>query len=315
MTGPVAIVGAGMAGATAARKLRRNGAACVLFEKSRGLGGRMATRRADNLYFDHGAQYFTARGQRFGALACEWRSERLVKEWFDGAFVGTPTMNAPIKAMIGNDRVVTNCQVAGLDRSKAGWTILTRSGPVEMPENGQFSSVILAIPAPHVLPLVKSAGIDFPELKRVRYAPCWALMLAFSGPSGLRQDTARFDDCSIAWIARNASKPGRDIADETLVVHASPSWSRDHLEMTPSDVIPELHQAVLDAVGERQTPYHATAHRWRFALVEETAAVPCLWDGEVGLGACGDWALGPRVEAAFDSGEAVAAALLAQSGR
>ena len=65
MTTHIAIVGAGIAGLAAARRLRAAGLTCTLFDKSPGLGGRMATRREGYLRFDHGAQYFTARGPRF----------------------------------------------------------------------------------------------------------------------------------------------------------------------------------------------------------------------------------------------------------
>lgn len=301
-----------MAGAATARKLRSRGVPCVLIDKSRGVGGRMATRRADDLRFDHGAQYFTARGKSFRALVNEWHAERVVDEWFEDAFVGAPNMNAPVKNMIGKMPVVTGFQVTGLIPSKSGWTILTDTGPINLAQNGKFSSVILAIPAPQALPLVESAGVDFPELRQVRYAPCWALMLAFAGQTGLREDGVRFDDRYIGWVARNSSKPGREKDNETLVVHASPGWSRDRLELSPEAVIPELYRATVEAIELEQTPYHTAAHRWRFALVEQAAEVPCLWDGDVGLGVCGDWALGPRVEAAFDSGEAVADALLEQ---
>jgi predicted NAD/FAD-dependent oxidoreductase len=68
MTVAVAIVGTGIAGLAAARYLRERGIACTLFDKSRGLGGRMATRRVDTLHFDHGAQFFTARSARFASL-------------------------------------------------------------------------------------------------------------------------------------------------------------------------------------------------------------------------------------------------------
>ena len=51
----VAIIGAGMAGLAAARLLREAGAGCMIFDKSRGLGGRMATRRAGDFSFDHGS--------------------------------------------------------------------------------------------------------------------------------------------------------------------------------------------------------------------------------------------------------------------
>jgi renalase len=94
----VAVIGAGIAGLAAAQRLKRSGAVVTLFEKSREVGGRMATRRIDDLQFDHGAQYFTATGDGFDALVEQWRTAGHVTEWFDGAFVGTPRITAPARA-------------------------------------------------------------------------------------------------------------------------------------------------------------------------------------------------------------------------
>jgi predicted NAD/FAD-dependent oxidoreductase len=53
-------------------------------------------------------------------------------------------------------------------------------------------------------------------------------------------------------------------------------------------------------------PYVSAAHRWRYAMVEQAAGRAFLWNESMRIGACGDWCLGPRVEAAFESGEALA---------
>ena len=137
-------------------------------------------------------------------------------------------------------------------------------------------------------------------------------MLAFDG--ALPGDWTHFRpaDGPLAWIARNASKPGRD--GRTLVVHAGPAWSRSNLEEAPGAVVAALAPHWRAATGITAPPSFAAAHRWRFALVEETAGTPFLWDGAARLGACGDWGLGPRVEAAFDSGEALADAVIAGLG-
>ncbi len=306
MTGRVAIIGAGMAGLAAARRLRAAGVDCAVFDKSRGLGGRMATRRDGDLRFDHGAQYFTARGKRFKALVEEWRAAGAAAEWFEGAFVGVPGMSGPARAMAEDVEVAGGVQASGLRRDADGWRVFDAEGA----RDGAFAAVLLAVPAPQAVPLAASAGVAFPALEAVRYAPCWALMLTFEGPSGLPEDHRRFESGAISWIARNGSKPGRDPAPETLVVHAAPDWSRAHLEMSKEDAAAAL-VAELPGVGVKTAPARAAAHRWRYAMVERAAEAAYLWDASAGIGACGDWCLGPRVEAAFDSGDGLGAAAAA----
>jgi hypothetical protein len=305
MAKKVAIIGAGMAGLAAARVLRDAGAVCTVFDKSRGLGGRMATRRTGEFAFDHGAQYFTARGPRFRALVDEWRAAGHAANWHEEAIVGAPGMTAPARAMAAGLETVMGCEVKSLRRDAQGWSLHAEDATHE-----GFAAVVVATPAPQTIPLLESGGVSFHELKTVRYAPCLALMLAFDGPVAFQGESLRREDGPIAWIARNSSKPGRTDGSQTFVVHAGPDWSREHIDETPEAILQKLQPYALDLIGAGSAPIFATAHRWRFALVEQAAGVPCLWDAQAGVGACGDYCLGPRVEAAFDSGEAMAQAVL-----
>ena len=305
----IAIIGAGIAGLSAARHLQASGHSCILFDKSRGLGGRMATRRVENLQFDHGAQYFTARSDAFRAQVEAWKAEGVVASWFEDACVGAPQMTAPARALAAGMMVVSGCEVAKLERIATGWRINSQAGFVDARGNGHYDAVVLAIPAPQAERILQTSGFALPELAHVRYAPCWAVMLGYDQPLKMTQTHLRFESGDIAWIARNRSKPGRS-GGETLVVHAGPDWSRANLEMQPEDALAALLPKIAPLIGDDQQPTYKAAHRWRFALVEETAGKPCLWDNELKLGACGDWCLGPRVECAFDSGMAMAQTII-----
>jgi predicted NAD/FAD-dependent oxidoreductase len=307
----IAIIGAGMAGLAAAERLRAHGIGCVIFDKSRGFGGRMATRRTGDLQFDHGAQYFTARGADFAAQVARWREAGQVDEWSAEKFVGTPGMTAPVRAMAAHHDCIMEAQVTRLVRGESGWTIHDYRGSIATPHNGAFAAVILAVPAPQAAPLAESAGAHLPAIAQARYAPCIALMLAFA-PEAQRpaQDQMRPEDTAIAWIARNSSKPGRPKNAQTWVIHARPDWSRVHLEHNAEDLRAPLLARFRAVTGVHAEPTHVSAHRWRFALVEQDAGAACLFDEKAMVGACGDWCLGPRVESAYDSGCAMADTLL-----
>jgi predicted NAD/FAD-dependent oxidoreductase len=76
-----------------------------------------------------------------------------------------------------------------------------------------------------------------------------------------------------------------------------------------------LLRAFSEAVGRAlPTPVFATAHRWRHALVEQPLGLPCLVDEEISAGACGDWCVAARVEAAYESGYSLAHSLLSMVG-
>lgn len=304
-----AVIGAGMAGLAAARRLGAAGLSVTVFDKSRGLGGRMATRRAGGFRFDHGAQYFTARGARFRDLVGSLTEEGLVGRWGED-HVGVPGMSAPARRLAPQATVVTECTVASLTRGAAGWSVSTAEGPVATPGNGTFAGVVVAVPAPQAVPLLASAGCGWDGAARATYAPCWALMLGFASRSALSADRLRPQDEAIAWIARDGSKPGRDAGGDAIVVHATPGWSREHLEETPEQAGEVLLARFRALTGETAEPAFLAAHRWRYALVEQPLGEAFFWDSSARLGACGDWCIGPRVEAAFESGDSLAGAIL-----
>jgi predicted NAD/FAD-dependent oxidoreductase len=123
----------------------------------------------------------------------------------------------------------------------------------------------------------------------------------------------------LRWVARNASKPRRD--GNTWILHATPDWSSAHLDDPQEAVIALLLDALADVSriaalphgrGAELVPYFAEAHRWLYSSVADPLTDGCLWDPALGIGACGDWCAGARVEGAWLSGEALAGRVLGQ---
>jgi predicted NAD/FAD-dependent oxidoreductase len=178
-----------------------------------------------------------------------------------------------------------------------------------------FDQVMLAIPAPQVADLLRASGIA-PKLQQavagVRMAPCWTLMLAFpqagSTALGPSWNAASSSHHRIAWLARESSKPGREPI-ERWTVQASAAWSQEHLEDDAPRVLGKLQKAFSEVTGIRAQPTYAAVHRWRYAQTQQSLGSSHLWDRATGLGICGDWCIGHRVEDAFLSGLALALAV------
>lgn len=319
----IAIIGAGCAGLTAARTLHDAGAAVKLFDKGRGVGGRMATRRSDDRRFDHGAQFFTARGDAFRRQVDALQQRGALAPWparwghFDGMqlvdqsveearFVGVNGMNAVPQALAAGLDVVLNAEVTDLSRIRDRWTL---DCTIDADTTG-FDAVILAIPSPQAVALLTGISDFAGEVAAATYAPCWALMARFPSRLPLDQDAFSLDDGIIRWAARNASKPGFASDEETWVLHATPDWSLANIEESPENIREIMLGHFAALFGLTEPAEAAVAHRWRYALVLAHAGVPYFWDPILKIGACGDWCLGPRVEAAFDSGLALARHLL-----
>jgi renalase len=362
----IAIIGAGMAGITAARTLAKAGHRVTVLEKSHGAGGRMSTRRTEFGSFDHGAQYFTVRDARFRQMM-QWAladAPDVARPWGTSAvrvldstgrtleaalpsrephWVAQPGMNALVGHMaaplIAGKQVLFNQQVRLMERDAQGGYRLQCHNPQEPTAApkwlGSFDAVLLAIPSVQAQALLHDSAQAVPvkllsknehpaqvyrrlladfaqKVSGVTVAPCWTLMLAYPNalplkpnepvrPLGPQWNAARSTHHRIAWLARESSKPSR-AGVERWTVQASAEWSQEHLEDTAERVQGKLLKAFAEITGIRATPAYAQAHRWRYAKTDQALGVSHLWSADTGIGVCGDWCLGHRVEDAFISG-------------
>jgi renalase len=314
----IGVVGAGIAGLSAALALKTAGHHVVVFEKARGPGGRVATREMRGmemprgmaggaLAFDHGAQYFTVRDDRFSAQVAEWERDRVVAKWtgrvvtFDDEgwedvdegtdrYVGTPGMSAIGAALAAGLDITYGERIASLQ-----------------PVLDAFDHVIVAAPPAQVAPLVAHVPALAGKIAGVIMKPSWTVMAAFEETVAARFDAAFVNGSALGWIARNTSKPKRDWKVDAWVLQATTAWSAAHVDDRPDDVGAFLMEAFEDLVrAGLPRAFYATVHRWRHATADPPLAVGAIHDVESRITVCGDWCLGARIEDAYLSGIAAA---------
>ncbi|EGF92748.1 FAD dependent oxidoreductase family protein [Asticcacaulis biprosthecium C19] len=300
----LAVIGAGLAGLTAAQRLIRRGFAVQVFDKGRGAGGRMSTRREDrdgrNLFFDHGAQYFTVRDRRFAAQVATWEAQGLVAPWPQAgpqAYTGTPMMCAPLVDMAQAVGVQFGVRIDAVVRDGDGWQLVGEQGRF-----GPFDAVIVALPAEQAADLLHWPA---PELAataaRQRSQPCWTTLVSLSAPLPGHAAVTRPKDPVLAWIADNSSKPGRT-AESAWVLQSTPDWAADNLDLGREDAASAMMTAWQGVIGHDLPPAaFVRGHLWRYAR-SPGSGDGFLWSDDQRLGVCGDWLIGPRIEAAWLSG-------------
>ncbi len=337
----IAVIGAGIAGLACARHLVDAGHAVTVFERSEAPGGRAATRRTEIGGFDHGAQYLTARHPAFVAETEAWSRAGFIEPWpvtahsiggVAGAaprrdagsrtlrWVGVPGMSAIGRQLAEGIDVRYGASIVAIDRVAADgasarrWSLQRRErdeGTLAVTE-GLFDAVLVAVPAASAATLLGPAPALARQAGEAILEPCWALLLGFAEP--IAADLARVGDAAfvnsgrLAWIARESSKPERR-PGERWTIHAQSAWSVEHLDDDPEDIKAKLLRAFHDATGTIEQPVYAIVSRWRYALARTSLSCDFLWDGEQKLGACGDWCRGYRIEDAWLSGTAMAAAI------
>jgi renalase len=215
-------------------------------------------------------------------------------------------MTALAEAMATGLEIRQLAQVTGIARQSDGWHLRVGDGEVIA------SRLILTVPAPQAAALL---GADHPlqgALRAVRMDPCLTLMAGVRAPAPYL--TRKEPEDALSWIAQDSSKPGRPGGDVTAwVAQAGTAFSRQHLETDPAGIAALMLPMLAVRLGVAlDTVTHASAHRWRYARAVEPLGRPFLRDDDARLYLGGDWCLGPRVEAAWTSGTAIAEDMLAR---
>lgn len=301
----IAIIGAGLAGLACGRALQAAGHMPVLLDKSRGVGGRLATRRAEGgLSFDHGAQFVTARTRGFNDVLESARQAGCAAPWDTGdpevQIVGTPGMNGIAKHMAAGLDIKLGIAARAVTPVADGWRIDIDDG------YWTCKKVVLTLPAAQAGVLLGDRNPLAQALSAAEMAPCFALMACFEDEVSARFTARRDPEDVLDWIALNRSKPGR-AGPPCWVAHASPGWSKEHLERSLEEITALMLPLLCNRLGvDPASASHVAAHRWRYARVTSALGAPFASDAAGTLFAGGDWCLGARAECAWESGIAIA---------
>ncbi len=311
-TGKIAVVGAGIAGLTVARFLSAV-ADVTVFEKSRGVGGRMATRRIGENSFDHGAQYFTIRDPLFHDALDVAIDEGVIEAWTgmigvstsasphieqyrsrEPRFVGTPHMTSLPKWLARGLSIRLGEKIHGIKGVSRRWCLASDTG-----DFGPFDWVVITSPVAQCLELMPHGFKERDRIASARMSSCFTLMIDAERSPITPFCAVRFDDEVIGWIADGSTRPHRHDSI-SVVVHSRNRWADLHINEDASKVQDIMMRRLSELMpGFKDSTRSVGIHRWRYASVKTPVGGEPLIDFDEGLAACGDWTLGNRVEAAF----------------
>ena len=317
----VLIIGAGLAGLSAANDLHQAGLKVLVVDKGRGLGGRLAGRRIGDATFDHGAQFMTARDSRFKASVAEWIEAGVAEEWYSSypghpnghpRYRGVPTMTAVAKYLATDINVLRTTRVDSIAHNDLHWSADLDSG-----DTVNAKALLITSPVPQTIDLLASGNIPVPadkqaRLDRIDYEACIAVMAVLDRPTTIPAPGATaFDQGPIGWISDNLQKGVSKIP--AVTIHGSGAFSADHYE----DYKMQTGQILIDAASPylgdaKVTEYQV--HGWRYSKPSVVDPEACMLLSESTslppLALAGDAFAGPRFEGAVLSGWAAAKSLI-----
>lgn len=328
---PCLIIGAGLSGLVAARKLQDAGIRPTILEREQYVGGRIATRQVPDFpddearaIFDYGAQFFTAREPRFAVMVDRWLERGVVSEWSQGfaagdgsyyadghpRYRGQPTMSAIPEDLANDLDIRLDQQVVTISSGRNEWTVTTDNNSIFTAR-----SLILTTPVPISLELLKSGATSLPEqirktLEKIEYDPCLAMMVTTNGPGSLPSPGGMWPFGEpIEWLADNHQK-GVSPRHGSFTIHAGPEFSRLHWNGDDKKIGNLLLAAAEPWIGS--STISISIHRWRYSRPLWTYPDPCLGISSPALLVfAGDAFAGPRIEGAALSGLAAGSWLLA----
>ena len=320
----IAIIGSGISALTAASNLTTAGEVTI-FDKSRGVGGRIATRRANRFVFDHGAQYFLIKNNDFESFVAPFIERGIVKRWdayfkeFEGGeviserqwnenfahYVGAPNMNAFCKSLGENLKIIKNTKIHQVVKSDIGLRLIDDK-EVEL---GVFDWVISTVPSKQAINILPKNLNFYDEISSIEMSPCFTLMLGFEKDINLDFDAAMIHNELISWLSVNSSKPDRS-KDLSLVIQSTNRWADKNLKLDRDFVIKKMISEASSIISrDLNAAVHKDVHGWHFANAQKRD-LGVFVDYDMNIAACGDWCMHGRVEAAYLSGNETAAKIL-----
>jgi renalase len=325
----IAIIGAGLAGLTCARQLRKKGYKIIILEKSCGVGGRVATRRINNIPIDHGLPFIQIQGKQTEKLIQQLCQQDILQLWtgkiYDfntqqpippaDRYIAPQGMTAIAKYLAADLEIQKQSRVTAIAPTPGQTWELTYDCN-QTSDCLHAKALIIAIPAPQALALLEPLSANIPtqiltQLRSVTFHPCLAVMAGYS--TRYQSDLPHWqgiritEDADLAWIAIESSK--RQTGQPVVVLQATPHHTMQHLNNTNLQSVGQqlLSRASKLFLSWLNSPEWLQVHRWRYAIPSNPLEVPYLATTQpLPLLCCGDWCNGNSVESAILSGLASA---------
>ena len=321
----VAVIGAGITGITLANLLQKK-VNITVFEKSRGVGGRMATRRAEPYQFNHGTQYFKIENKEFKDFLQPLILNKIIKPlevnqieilnkevikrtkiYNKQYFTAESKMNSVVKYLINNNfSIKLLCKIEKIIKENDKWFVI-ESGQVSF---GPYDWLIITIPPNQAKEILYNNFKFLDIIKKIKMRSCYSLMLGFDKFEEFDFDTALFLDEDIQWFSiRKIILENKEYYN--LLINSSYNFAEQNINGSKDKISDHLIKQVSDILKCKLNNYeHKALHFWKYAMSEKNNNLGSLLDEDLKVIVCGDWCMNGKVEGGFLSAKDAAKKLI-----
>ncbi len=335
----VAVVGAGLAGITCAQQLVQSGLQVVVVEKSRGLGGRLATRRLPETCADHGVRYLAAQGDLTAALIEKLVPQGILQPWSKAIlrhstseqiteqkselqpelyYAAPAGLTAVAKYLAADLEIWRSQRVQAINSTSAEWQLELEATDAEA-RSLAARSIVLAIPAPQALMLLEPLAqqgfseVLIQQVRSVEFDPCLTVIATYVAEqqrelADLPWQAVQFvDSPELAWLSCESTKRSSP-ALTAVIAQSTAAFAAQQFEAPDLQTVGrQLLSRVTNLIPWLDQPIDLQVHRWRYAFVKRGLTDRCLATREpLPLVCSGDWCGGNQIEDALKSGLAAA---------
>ncbi|MGM0751986.1 MAG: NAD(P)/FAD-dependent oxidoreductase [Bacillota bacterium] len=274
----VIIIGGGLSGIMAANTLKDNGITdIIVIEKSRSVGGRLATRRIQDGKVDHGAQFFTVRSTELQRDVENWLQAGWIKKWFGNPYpryTSVNGMNALAKNLAESLPIKLNTKVSSIRDG--------RDGPLEVEwDNGEKilgEHIIVTAPVPQALTLLSE--IEGTEMNTITFAPCFVGLFTFEKESIIPAPGHK-DEQLPPGVERVVDHYKKGISSTvTVSVYMTGAWSKKRFDLEGDTILGEIQKVAELHLGDENQIVDSQLKRWKYAEAEEVVRSPYVEIGK-----------------------------------
>ena len=311
----ITIIGSGFSSAVLSKNLKEKDV--LIFDKSRGPGGRSSTRRVEHVgVFDHGLQFICPKKKEF-KLFLKQHLTSFVKEW-DGEFIlfeenkkiekkkyiGKSGNNDFVKKLISSN-VHYQKELLSIEKKDKKWLLEFKDNSKQ-----ECEKLILTIPLEQCKKIILPLNLDLKVIGSME--PNLTAMIAFDKSLGISANGYRFEkNFILGWAANESSKIRSENNSnlELWTLQSSLFFAQKKFQdyrSNKEEVINLMVGEFLNLFNIKNTKIvHKDIHGWLYAFKKENFSQKFYWNEEINLGICGDWMCGSKAEDAWSSASAL----------
>lgn len=265
----IIVVGAGLTGLLLARGLKALGKDCLILEKSRGVGGRIATRRIDDLGFDHGAPYLRDLLTFEDSFKTFFNSKR--------GYGLSGGMNQLPKLYAQNLRIIKEQKVSLIKREKDLWNIQTDEGL-----NYHCKCLVITAPVPQACELLDSNNL-LPKNSHLRDIIYHKALIYLAVLKSIPEDLTSFgsEGCHFNLMRE------RNLHPQGLVLELSSAESEKLFHLTDEEIMQYMRSKMSSSPLGKLGVEKDELKKWRYSQVLNTHP-SCYEEVAPGLYVTGD---------------------------